>query len=236
MEAIILAGGLGTRLKNVLPNTPKPLAPIGSRTFLDYILDYLLSQGVSRLIFAIGYGHQAFIQRYGDSYKTVPITYSVEAEPLGTGGAVKLALGHARQENLFIINGDTFFDVNLKELLEFHLSKKADMTLALKPMQNFDRYGKVLTNKDRKIIGFQEKGIYQQGDINGGIYVTQRDILESREQFPDKFSLETDFFEKKVKAYQFFGYIRNGFFIDIGIPQDYQIAQNHRELLQGQPG
>ncbi|MBP1934767.1 nucleotidyltransferase family protein [Ammoniphilus resinae] len=223
MEVIILAGGFGTRLKSVVPDLPKPMAPVANRPFLTYIFEYLKKQGVTRAILSTGYKHEVIHSFFGESYKGISIDYSVEYEPLGTGGAIKKALDLVNNDQAFVLNGDTFFDVNLMELLKFHLGYKADLTLSLKTMEEFDRYGVVLTSDD-KVIRFEEKRYVPVGNINGGVYLVNRNLFDDK-IWPDKFSFEADFLERDFGRQSFYGFISDGYFIDIGIPSDFEKAQ-----------
>lgn len=223
MEAIILAGGFGTRLKSVVSDLPKPMAPIGNRPFLAYILDYLLKQGISRVILSTGYKHEVIEDHFGDKYKELEVCYSIEKQPLGTGGAIKKALDLAKENAVLILNGDTFFNVDLQQLAESHSKLKSDLTLSLKPMENFDRYGVVLTSGSR-VIQFEEKKHVEKGNINGGIYLANRSLFDGI-TMPEKFSFETDFMEKYNQQLNFNVFISDGYFIDIGIPSDYEKAQ-----------
>lgn len=227
MEVVILAGGLGTRLKSVISDIPKPMAPVSGFPFLKYIFDYLAEFNVERVILSVGVLHKVIEDFFGKNYKQITIDYSVEDTPLGTGGAIKKALGLCTEENVIILNGDTFFNINLLDFYYRHQSSHADISLALKPMQDFDRYGKVITD-DCKVVKFSEKEFCSAGDINGGIYVLKRNILEKLTD--NKFSFEKDILEKKIGCLNIHGYRYSEYFIDIGVPQDYEIAQ--AELFQ----
>jgi len=229
MEVIILAGGLGTRLKDVTQSLPKPMAPIGSKPFLEFLLDYLVSHDVYKVILSVGYKHEKISSYFGKRYKSCEILYSLEHEPLGTGGAIRYALSQTRLENVVIINGDTFFAVPLHQMMSFHLEHQSDLTLALKPMTNFDRYGNVILSKTR-VIGFEEKKPQSRGQINGGIYCLNKQIFEEL-SFPKSFSFETTFIEPYVNKVRVHGFTSNEYFIDIGIPEDYQKAQSELESL-----
>lgn len=227
MEAIILVGGLGTRLKSVISDLPKPMAPIGNKPFLEYILNYLMQQGVTRVILATGYQHEKIEDYYANSFGKLSIDYSVEKEPLGTGGAIKQAFHKVDGERAFVLNGDTFFNVNFGELLESHTSKQADITLALKPMKEFDRYGVVITENDW-VTEFKEKEYVDFGKINGGVYVVEKNIFE-KFHVPDKFSFENDLLVCNMDKLKIGSLTLDNYFIDIGIPEDYLRAQ--RDLV-----
>lgn len=222
MEAIILAGGMGTRLRSVVADVPKCMAPVGGRPLLYYILYILENAGFSHVILSLGYKHKV-VEKYVKTYHTqMEISCVVEDEPLGTGGAVKLALAKAREEDVFVLNGDTYFIVNYKKMMKEHLKKDARATLALKKMTDFSRYGRVEMDTKGRIRCFHEKEHCPSGLINGGVYLMKKDALDA---MPEKFSLEKDFFEKEVPSGKLAGVAFNGYFIDIGIPEDYEKAQ-----------
>ncbi|MBN1075621.1 D-glycero-D-manno-heptose 1-phosphate guanosyltransferase [Clostridium botulinum] len=219
MEAIILAGGFGTRLRSIISNVPKPMAPIKDVPFLKYILDYLIDNNINRVILAVGYKWEIIEQYFGNQYKELELAYSIENEPLGTGGAIKQALEMCQTEDLFIINGDTYFNVDLIAMRQSHLNNKADLTIATKLMINFDRYGKVVVEKER-IIDFEEKQFNTEGLINGGIYLCKKDSLAHINM--TKFSFEKDFMEKEITNKKIMSFESHEYFIDIGIPEDYR--------------
>jgi len=228
-EAIVLAGGLGTRLSPVVVNRPKAMVDVGGRPFLELLLDRMARNTVVRVILATGHFHECIEEHFGSQWKGIGICYSVEAHPLGTGGALWKALSLATVNDVFVFNGDTYFDVDLPRLYEFHRDIGADVTLALKPMRNFDRYGTV-DLKDSRVTGFREKAKVQEGLINGGVYLMNRSAIQ-RFAVPEKFSLETDFLETKVSDITIAGFIQDSYFIDIGVPDDYTRAQRELPLL-----
>lgn len=223
MEAIILAGGKGTRLQSVVYDIPKPMAPINEKPFLCYVLDELSIWGFQHVILSVGYKKEVIEAFFGDDYNGMRITYSKEDEPLGTGGAIKKALEYANNKNVFILNGDTFFKINYKHMLEFHMTKKSALTVALKQMFQVDRYGIVITDGDR-IIEFLEKQFRDVGFINGGVYLFHKSSFDM-EQMESCFSFEVDFLQKYYSELTFDAFKSEGYFIDIGIPEDYQRAQ-----------
>jgi D-glycero-alpha-D-manno-heptose 1-phosphate guanylyltransferase len=223
MEAVILAGGLGTRLRSVVQNVPKPMADVSGRPFLSYLLDYLEEFGIKSVILSVGYLHEMIETHFGTQYHGIQLTYSIENEPLGTGGAIKKALTLCKGNEVIVLNGDSFFDVNLYGLLEVHKNLNADLTMALKEMVDFDRYGTVQTENGR-IINFVDKKYQANGKINGGVYVLKRSLLDNI-NLGDKFSFETDFLQVYYDRLYFATYESSGYFIDIGIPEDYQRAQ-----------
>lgn len=222
MEAIVLAGGFGTRLRHIVSDVPKPMARVCERPFLEYILDNICSCGVNRVILAVGYQKEVVKDHFGNRYKNIDLVYSEEETPLGTGGAIKKALKECNEKNVFVINGDTYIDVKYRDFLNFHKEKKSDLTIAIKLLKNFDRYGTVQTMEGR-IVSFSEKRPQTSGYINTGAYVINKSLLDSISL--DVFSFENDFMEKKIEQYNFNAFITEGYFIDIGIPEDYFKAQ-----------
>ena len=202
MEAIILAGGFGTRLKGVISNIPKPMAPVNDRPFLSYVFDNLINEGINRFVLSVGYKYEVIEKFYGDSYKSCEIIYSVESNPLGTGGAIKKAIKYINDQYFFIVNGDTFFKTDLKKGIKKIFSKTFDIIIFLKKMKDFDRYGSVELDRHNKIISFQEKKNIQLGLINSGVYLSSKRILEKLPNV-DVFSFEKDFLEKRVTELNF---------------------------------
>ncbi len=229
-EAIVLAGGLGTRLRSAVPDLPKCMAPVAGKPFLFYVIQYYRSQGITRFIFSLGYRHEVIESWLSNSFPELDIDRVIEAEPLGTGGAVKLALEKAQTSNVLILNGDTLFRIDLFQQASIHFRSEADCTLALKAMTDFDRYGVVETNPEGTIQCFQEKRYYSEGNINGGVYILNKHAFEAL-PFPDKFSFEKDFLEMYFHRKTLKGVVHQGYFIDIGIPSDYTRAQTELPAL-----
>jgi len=232
LEAIILAGGFGTRLKKIVSDVPKPMASIGGIPFLEYLLNFLLFQGIEKVILAVGYKYECIVRHFGTFYKGLLIRYSVENKPLGTGGGLKKAMALAENEDVLVLNGDTFFDISFEDFLRFHKSKKAFLTIALKYLNNCQRYGIVEIDSDGKIIGFHEKASYLEGFVNAGIYILKREWFLSL-PFPEVFSFEKDLLQKEYKKFEFFGKPYDNYFIDIGIPEDYTKAQREIPMYVG---
>ncbi len=232
-EAIILAGGLGTRLRSVVADKPKCMAPVAGKPFLDYLILFLKNNGIENFIFSVGYMHEVIEDYLQKNFNELNYKISLENEPLGTGGAIKLACLKTLEKDVLICNGDTFYKIDLIELNNFHQRKEASCSLTLKPMKNFDRYGVVELNKDESIKTFKEKQFYKSGLINGGVYALN--VFQFLiEELPEKFSFEKEFLEKKVclqegKNSTLFGLTQDSYFIDIGIPEDYEKAQ--KELI-----
>ena len=221
LEAIVLAGGLGTRLKSVVSNVPKPMAPIGNKPFLEYILKYLKKNGITRAILSVGYKSEIIEEYFGNNFEGIDLVYSVEKEPLGTGGAIKKAMSKVKSNQVYIINGDTFFDVNLKSLI---LEDNSKIILSLKHMKNFDRYGCVESDENNLVTAFTEKGYREYGNINGGIYLAFKNIFDNYE-LEEKFSFE-EFMQTNFESLKISVKVFENYFIDIGIPEDYEKAQS----------
>lgn len=228
-ECIILAGGLGTRLRDVVPDLPKCMAPVAGKPFLTHVIRYLFSQGIEKFIFSLGYKHEIIEEFLDDQFPTLNYQISLEEEPLGTGGAILLASRRATEANVVVVNGDTIFKADLQAATDFHMENHAECTLLLKPMRNFDRYGVVELETDYTVKKFKEKQQFQSGDINAGVYILDIESLLEKE-FPEKFSFEKDYFEKYYPGKKIFGLIQDSYFIDIGIPTDLKRAQE--ELKQ----
>ena len=228
MEAIVLAGGMGTRLRSAVPDLPKCMAPVAGRPFLAWLLDDLEAAGFSHIILSLGYRHEAIEDWVAARKNRARISCVVEAEPLGTGGGVRLALQKAEAHDVFVLNGDTWFGVDYAAMARFHQQQGLPATLALKPLRDFDRYGEVCCTAEGRITAFREKQPCAQGLINGGVYLLQRNALAD---CPERFSLERDFFEPLAARQQLAGFRSEGYFIDIGIPSDYARAQ--RDFASG---
>jgi len=223
-EAIILAGGLGTRLKEVVADEPKSMAPINGRPFLEYQLDYLERWGLKKVILSVGYQKEKIRLHFGDQYKSLTIVYAIEEEPLGTGGAILNALRYVDGYAVFIFNGDTYFDVNLQRLDDFRKIKEADLILAMRFEIDPERFGLLEFDNNNRITHFYEKSDGQEeGYINGGVYVVRKDYLR-RFGLPEKFSFERDFLQKYYQTEEFYGMRCFSYFRDIGVPDDYQKA------------
>ena len=215
-EAIVLCGGLGTRLRSVISDVPKPMAPIKNKPFLAFVLEYLKKQNISRVVLAVSYKYEIIQEYFGNSYLGMQILYSIEKEPLGTGGAILEALNLINNNSCYVLNGDTFFDVNLDRLK----LDNSDICVALKPMKNFDRYGSVDIDNNSYISAFNEKKFTSNGLINGGVYLIKKHIFNSF-NLPNKFSFE-EFFQENFLIFNAKATVFDDYFIDIGIPQDYK--------------
>lgn len=225
-EAIILAGGLGTRLKGVIDDIPKVMAPVNGRPFLEYLLDYLDHNVIEHVVLSVGYKHEIIQNHFKDQYKSIKIDYAIEDKPLGTGGGIQKAFQYIKGTKTLVFNGDTMFRVNLSRINEFHFSKSARFTIVLRQVEDISRYGSVETNVNNRITRFNEKGVQAgKGKINGGVYLINKSFF-TENSFPEKFSLEKDGFEKMYETQPFHAITCKQYFIDIGIPEDYQKAQD----------
>lgn len=224
-EAIILAGGLGTRLREAVPELPKCMAPVAGRPFLFHVINYLRLQGIERFIFSLGYKHEAIEEYLHGHFPTLKYTVVIEEEPLGTGGAIQLACTKAENKQVVVVNGDTLYKTDLHAAYLFHTHHMAECTLLLKPMTNFDRYGVVELDDQHLVKQFSEKKQYPEGNINGGVYLLDRDKFLD-EEFPDKFSFEKNYLEQFFTSRRIYGLVQDAYFIDIGIPEDYIRAQS----------
>ncbi len=225
MEAIILAGGFGKRLQEVVKEVPKPMALINNKPFLEYQLNYLKKFDINRIIFSVGYRHEFISNYFGNSFNGVEIEYAVEEEPLGTGGGIKLAMQKVQGEIAIVVNGDTMFNIDLTSFLYFHIERKADLTIGLRHLENIDRYGAVEIDNYKRITAFKEKNSKSgEGYINGGTYLISKGFFEEIGML-DKFSIEKDCFEKFYQTKKMYGYPSTDYFLDIGIPEDFYKAQ-----------
>lgn len=222
MEAIILAGGFGARLKQAVPDLPKPMAPVAGRPFLEILLTSLAHKGFRRAVLSLGYMAEKVVSHFGGQFAGMELHYEIEKTPLGTGGAVRQALMRCKADHVFVFNGDTFLDLEAADV-EAHWQTHNAPIIVAREVPDTTRYGR-LDIADGRVLGFAEKFMEGQGLINAGCYVLPADILDGF--MPGQpFSLETDFLAKAVTARRFDLFVTNGYFIDIGIPEDYARAQ-----------
>ena len=223
-EAIVLAGGFGTRLAHVVPDVCKPMAPVAGRPFLRFIMDQLAAAGFDRAVVADGYRREQIEGFFGGSYRGMAIEYSPEETPLFTGGAVKRALSRCDSDWVFVLNGDTWLDVDFAamEAAACDAPEGVSSVIAVKRMRDFERYGTVDVDAGGSLTAFHEKRPREEGLINAGVYLLRRDVLNN---MPEKFSLESDYFERVVGDEKLRGVECAGGFIDIGVPEDYELAQ-----------
>jgi D-glycero-alpha-D-manno-heptose 1-phosphate guanylyltransferase len=223
MEAIILAGGLGKRLRSTVPDLPKPMALVAGRPFLEILLANLAQKGFSRIVLSVGYLAEKIITYFGDRFKGVELNYSIEEAPLGTGGAVRLALTCRTSDHVFVFNGDTYLDLEV-ERVEAHWQEHRKPIIVARKLADTSRYGRIELLEGR-VIKFAEKDVSGSGLINAGCYVLPPDLLDSI-PVGRVFSLEKDFLANAVQHVSFDCFVTHGKFIDIGVPEDYARAQH----------
>lgn len=229
LEAIILAGGLGTRLRGVIgEETSKCMAPVAGKPFLHYLIHFAVQNGITRIVLSLGHKSEAVTDWLVTQRFPLQIDWVIETEPLGTGGGIRLAMEQCCGEHVVIFNGDTMFTISISEFLTAHRQFGGETTIALKAMQHFERYGTVHTDVQGRIQSFEEKAPKAKGNINGGVYLIDREVFLGR-HLPQKFSFEKDYLERYAGEEQFFGYsmgpAMDAYFIDIGVPEDYAHAQ-----------
>lgn len=226
-EAIILAGGFGTRLQTVVSEVPKPMADMDGRPFLHYLLVYLKKNRFDKIIFSVGYKADSISAYFGESYLGMEICYAREEVPLGTGGALKFALTFAQNQDVLVMNGDSFYNIDLQKLCRVHAIKEPSVTFSLKKLFNENRYGGLKIDDDLKITNFLEKDYKGEVYVNSGIYAINKVLFNrSTENLGNVFSLEVDYFSEKFEEELFVGVpYHNKYFLDIGIPEDYARAK-----------
>ena len=222
MEAIVLAGGFGTRLRQVVADVPKPMAPIAGRPFLEILLGSLARKGFARVVLSLGFMAEKITDHFGTRFAGIDIAYVVEDTPLGTGGAIRLAFEACTQDHVFVFNGDTYLDLEVRSL-EQHWQASRYPIVVGRQVPDTTRYGRLVVNGDR-ITSFAEKGISGPGLINAGCYVLTTDAL-ARFPLNQPFSIETDYLVSEVKGATVEVFVTEGILIDIGIPEDYARAQ-----------
>ncbi len=225
MKAIILAGGFGTRLKSVIADMPKPMAPVQGKPFLEYLIYQLKNWGYRDIVISVGYLKDQIISYFGDGRPWgVSIEYSKEDLPLGTGGAIREAMSKYEDKTYLVLNGDSFYNIDLKSLCDFHRVKSAQATMAAVSVEDALRYGSVTMNDLGEVIGFGEKQSKAKGIINAGIYLLTRSVLATMPS--GTISFEKEILPELIHK-GLFGSIQQGFFIDIGLPEDYEKFKNY---------
>lgn len=230
-EAIILAGGFGTRLQSVVSDVPKPMAPVAGRPFLTYLLDRLQKQGYTHVVLATGYLHEKVEEFFGHEYRGISIDYARELSPLGTGGAMVNALQYCHEDAVTVINGDTLFDIDHERLCRFAEEKDTSLAIVLRQVPDAGRYGSVEIDANGCITTFKEKNAEAGGGlINGGIYRIQRSLLDGF-TLGEKFSFEQELMQQRYRDERYYAYADGAYFLDIGIPEDYSRAQQELPSL-----
>ncbi len=223
MEAVVLAGGFGTRLRSVVSDVPKPMAPVNGRPFLELLLEYWIAQGVRRFVLSTGYLAERIAAHFGNAWRGAHIAYAHENEPLGTGGGLLLASAQAQGDQVLVLNGDTFFAVELAPTLAFHREHEADCTLSLFRSGDTERYMGLRTADDGRIL---ELSAARGGLANGGVYLFRTAALRALPWKPgERLSLEADMLSHGLGSdWRIFGRECTATFIDIGVPEDYRRA------------
>lgn len=225
MDAVVLAGGLGTRLRSVVADLPKPMASVNGRPFLEHQLRYWMRQGIDRFILSVGYKHETIVAHFGAAFEGAQIEYAVEPEPLGTGGGLLLALEkRSRREGFLLLNGDTFFEVDLPALMRFHGDRHADLTICLFESDRHGRYMGITVDEEGQILSLADAS--PGGLANGGVYLFGADALSGIPwRSGDRVSLEDELLPAiRQRKKRLFGFRCSGRFIDIGVPEDYRRA------------
>lgn len=224
VAAVILAGGMGRRLRATVPDLPKPMAPVNGRPFLEHQIDYWIGQGIGRFILSVGYRREAIAAHFGASYRGARIDYAIEETPLGTGGGLLLAIEQLNDLRPFLLlNGDTFFEVNLTRLADFHVKCQSDWTFSLFRADESRRYMGMEVDASGRVLSLRP-GTGQPGQLaNGGVYLVEPEILRTSGWRPgDKLSLEDDIMPALFAGgARLHGLESDGRFIDIGVPKDY---------------
>ena len=224
MEAIVLAGGMGTRLRDAVPDLPKPMAPIGTKPFLEILIASLRRKGFQRIILSVGYKAEVIEAYFARNPPgELELVFEVEQAPLGTGGAIRRALKKCREDHVFVLNGDTFLDFEADRMEA--LWQRLHLPLVVgRQVTDTARYGRIEADEGGRISRFREKEAKGPGVINGGCYLLPANILD---RFPldEKFSFEDDFLKSEIEAREFRLFVTNGYFIDIGVPEEYRRAQ-----------
>lgn len=221
---LILAGGFGTRLKSVVPDLPKPLADINGKPFLWWLLRQLENEGAQDVYLSVGYMHEHIQNFFGPKFNKVNLHYIIETEPLGTGGAILNACQQIQEDGIVVLNGDTLALASLNQFIKFASDYSSKLFLAVVKVEDASRYGTVIINENNQITGFAEKGKAGPGLINAGIYLLDKSLFADYD-LPQKFSFEADLLMKHLNQLNLIAYDQVSDFIDIGIPEDYAIAQ-----------
>jgi len=227
MKAIVLCGGLGTRLGALTRKTPKPLIDVAGRPFVTYVLDKLCIPEIEGFVLATGFHAEQVSDVIRSNWQGRPVHYSVEGQPLGTGGAIRLAMENFSLVQALVVNGDTLFDCDLSSMVDGFDASPWATRMALRQMEDCTRYGRVQLADDTRVLGFGEKGHTGPGLINAGIYVQRRAPLAS--YGPAPFSFETDYLANLDPTWPIQGQVRDGYFIDMGIPED--LARARQDLM-----
>jgi D-glycero-alpha-D-manno-heptose 1-phosphate guanylyltransferase len=224
--AFVLAGGLGTRLRSSVSDVPKPMAPVDNKPFLEYLIKFWISQGISKFIISVSYMRDSIINYFGDNYEGIKLEYFIEKDPLGTGGGL-IKTAKEQSDTFVVINGDTFFEISLNELKLFKNKTQAEVVIALFKSNDRSRYGQVLLNEANQVKGFLKSDKDYSELSNGGVYLIDPIILNKNSyKFDVKCSLENDILPTLInQGSAVSGIEQRGKFLDIGIPADYNRAK-----------
>lgn len=233
MQAIILAGGFGTRLQEVVKEAPKPMALIGDKPFLAILIEHLKRQGVREVVLSVHHMREQIEDFFGNDYKGIRIRYAIEETPLGTGGAIinSLNILHPR-DPVLVLNGDSFSKIDLRKMFNIHKDKGAKLSLALRSVPDCSRYGRVVV-EGGIIKDFLHSGGGGEGYINAGVYVISPDLFKDY-KLNKSFSFERDFLYQHTPQLKPLAFITDGYFIDIGVPEDYERANLELPSVIGQ--
>lgn len=227
---VVLAGGIGSRLKEVISDVPKPLAPIRGRPFLEYLLSYWIKNNAQHFVLSVGHKYQQIMSHFGTSFNGIPITYVIEHEPMGTGGALLKVLNETRLEDeFFLVNGDTLFLIDQQHIINFHTKSSAELSMSLRQVKDAGRYHRMCLNETGRIIAIEQPNEKKEsGQINGGVYIVNSGLFNEWSYDGSKcISLENDIFPSIINTHSIYGFPDDGDFIDIGIPDDFHKAQNY---------
>jgi D-glycero-alpha-D-manno-heptose 1-phosphate guanylyltransferase len=230
LKAIVLCGGLGTRLGDLTRDLPKPLLEVAGNPFLTYVLDQLVITPVEEIILAVGFQWQKIQIKIGNQWRGVKVSYSIEEQALGTGGAIKRALAQFELTEAIVVNGDTLLKMNAALLVNFAQKMHADICIALKMIPDTGRFGTVEVNRSGQIIAFKEKGGSSRGLINSGVYFVKASAF--RHITDIAFSFENDILTKNLSCLAIYGVSTHAYFIDMGVPEDFSRAQNDLALMK----
>jgi len=224
-EAIILAGGFGTRLRNSIKDIPKPMAPMADgKPFLEHLIEMLAKNGITTIVLSVGYKSEKIVEHFGYKFNKIEIKYAIEDDPLGTGGAIKKSLALCLTQKVLVLNGDTYLDLNSDDIKKAAESKHSRVLLVLKKVEHPGRYG-IADISDSFIISLSKRQTNEPGLINTGYYITDINLLDNFD-LNTKFSFEDDFLQNEIRERNVSYYITDKFFIDIGIPEDYQKSKD----------
>jgi D-glycero-alpha-D-manno-heptose 1-phosphate guanylyltransferase len=223
VKAIVLCGGLGTRLGELTREVPKPLLDVGGRPFMHYVLDRLAAAGIVDVTLATSFQSGMFAGLYGDRWCGIRIRHSVEQEPLGTGGAVRQAMAVAQADEALVLNGDTLFEMSIEAFIAFQRARQAQVAVAVRRVADASRYGSVHKARDGRVVRFGEKSEHGDGLVNAGIYIIQASAFDEVKAL--RFSLENDLLAIGSERLSMYAFEAEGYFVDIGIPEDLDRAR-----------